>query len=42
MLLIFFFTIPVVNESAKPKLAHAIPTGVTITLATEAIETQIK
>ena len=33
-----FFTIPVVTENAKPKLALAIPTGTPITVANDAID----
>ena len=33
-----FFTIPVVNENAKLKLALAFPTGALITLANNAID----
>ena len=34
-----FFTIPVVTENAKLKLALAIPTGAPITVANDAVET---
>ena len=33
-----FFTIPVHNENVRPTLALAIPTGVPITVANNAIE----
>ena len=36
-----FFVIPVVNENAKLKLALTFPTGASIILANEAIETPL-
>ena len=33
-----FFTSPVDNENVRQRVARAIPTGVTITLANDAIE----
>ena len=39
LFLITFFTIPMVIESAKLRLALAVPTGTPVTVANEAIET---
>ena len=39
LFLITFFTIPIVIENAKLRLALAIPTGTPVTVANEAIET---
>ena len=38
LLFLIFFTSPVDNENARQRLALAIPTGVSITIANDAIE----